>query len=185
MKIVGIDLSLTGTGLASVERIEGTGLDLDRIEVDTHVVGTKPDSGTLYSRHKRLEVMAARIVAYAKDATMVAIEGPSYASGGRGTWDRAGLWWWVVSVLETVGTPVIEVPPTTRTKWATDNGRASKSAVAVAICRMWPDVTTHDDNDADALCLATIGAQLLEMKGVPQKAYQKKALSKLIVPSEL
>lgn len=182
MKVVGIDLSLTRTGLASVERVPGTGLILDEIQVDTHVVGTKPDNGTLHSRYKRLEVLAARVVAYAKDANMVVIEGPSYASRGGSQWDRAGLWWWVVSVLETVGTVVIDVPPTVVKKWATGSGSSSKSAVVVGISRMWPDVTVTDDNDADALCLATIGAQLLYMEGIPDKAYQRQALSKLALP---
>lgn len=175
MRVVGIDLSLTASGLAAIDDTVGI------VTVDTTVLKSKPDSGTLVSRHKRLEAIAAGVISFVGSAHLVLIEGPSFASGGRGTWDRAGLWWWVVSVLNLTGVALIEVPPKTRAKWATNKGNAGKQAVAVAIGRMWPEVTLTDDNDSDALALASIGAQLANMD-VPAHAWQKDSLAKLVLP---
>jgi len=146
--------------------------------VETKVLKSKPDDGTLIGRRERLEAIASGVVGFAYGSQLAVIEGPSYASSGRGTWDRAGLWWWVVSILHLTGVPVIEVPPKTRAKWATNKGNAGKGAVDVAVGRLWPDVPLRDDNDTDALALATIGAQLLGIE-VPQRSWHKGALTKL------
>lgn len=175
MRIVGIDLSLTATGLASIDNNDGV------LSVQTEVIETKPDDGTLYGRHIRLESIAAAVARFSKHATLVVVEGPSYSSAGRGTWDRAGLWWWVVSVLTLTGTPMVEIPPTTAKKWATNNGGAKKPAVAVAIGRLWPDVSLRDDNDSDALVLATMGAQRLQWD-VPVKSWQPDQLKRIAWP---
>lgn len=172
MRVVGIDLSLTATGVARIDDTSGSAT------VDTQVIKSKPDDGTLTGRRGRLEAIVDAVVGWAYDAHLAVIEGPSYGSSGRGTWDRAGLWWWVVSVLDLTCVPVIEVPPKTRAKWATNKGNAGKPAVSVAVGRLWPDVPLRDDNDTDALALATIGAQLVGID-VPQRAWQKDTLRKL------
>lgn len=172
MRVVGIDLSLTATGVAVIEDTAGT------VAVNTKVIKSKADDGTLIGRRSRLEAIASEVAGFACRGQLAVIEGPSYASSGRGTWDRAGLWWWVVSVLHLTGVPVIEVPPKTRAKWATNKGNAGKPAVSVAVGRLWPDVPLRDDNDTDALALATIGAQLVGID-VPKRAWQKDTLRKL------
>lgn len=172
MRIVGLDLSLTATGMACVDDTVGI------VTVDTTIVKTRPDNGTLKGRSSRLEGISAAVMSFCKAATLVVIESPSYSSGGRGTWDRAGLWWWVVSVLLLTDTSVVEVSPKSRAKWATDSGNSGKNAVAVAIGRLWPEVQLRDDNDSDALVLATMGAQLLGMN-VPARAWQAAEIGKL------
>lgn len=175
MRVVGIDLSLSATGLAAIDDTVGI------VTVETTVLKSKPDDGTLKGRHRRLEAIAAGVMGFTAHAHLVVIEGPSYSSGGRGTWDRAGLWWWVVSVLNLTQTALIEVPPKTRAKWATNSGNAGKNAVAVAMGRMWPEVRLTDDNDSDALALATIGAQVAGID-VPLRTWQKDSLTKLVLP---
>ncbi len=175
MKVVGIDLSMTATGVAKIE---------ERVTVDpwpvVNVITSKPtgDGMDLQKRYERLESIAASVIAECKEADLVLIEGPSFASHSKGTWDRAGLWWWVVSILSTIGTRVVEIPPNTVKKWATNSGGANKTAVALAVSKLWPEVTITDDNAADALCLATIGAQLLGL-AVPSRAHHQKALEKV------
>lgn len=63
------------------------------------------------------------------------------------------------------------VPPRCRAKWATGSGNADKTAVYQAITQLWQ---THwqptrvgDDNEADALVLASMGAQWLGLLPVP------------------
>lgn len=174
MRVVGIDLSLSATGLAAIDDTVGI------VTVENTVLQSKPDDGTISGRHKRLEGISSGVVAWTSGATLAVIEGPSYSSAGRGTWDRAGLWWWVVSILNLTQVPLIEVPPKTRAKWATNSGNAGKAGVAVAVGRMWPEVDLKDDNDSDALALATIGAQVVGID-VPSRAWQAGALSKLVV----
>lgn len=176
MRVVGIDLSLTATGLASIETIA------DVAAVTTKVVKTKVDTGTLHSRHNRLETIASAVVQFSKAADLAVLESPSYSSGGRGTWDRAGLWWWVVSVLMLTGVPVAQVSPKSRAKFATNNGNAGKGATAVAIGRLWPDVQLQDDNDSDALVLATMGALHLGLT-VPFKPWQHGEVAKIEWPA--
>lgn len=176
MRVVGVDLSLRATGLAAIDDAVGI------ITVDTDVVKSTTDSGTLTSRHERLEAIAAAVVKYCKDANLVVIESPSYSSGGRGTWDRAGLWWWVISVLIITGATVAEISPKTRAKFVTNNGNAGKNAVGIAIGRLWPDVALRDDNDSDALVLATMGAQHLGMD-VPTKTWHAVELAKITWPT--
>lgn len=187
MKVVGVDLSLTATGVASIETWRG-GIDeaLNVLPPKVTVIKSAPDGDTLHSRFIRMEAIAASVVGWCKGADLVAIEGPSFASQGGSSWDRAGLWWWVVSILQTLETPVAEVPPTVLKKWATGKGQAKKTAVAVAISRMWPEVATQDDNDSDALCLATMGAQQLNaikppVGGYPM--YRLEALGKVKWPN--
>lgn len=175
MKVVGVDLSLRATGLASIDDTLGV------IVAETEIIKTSPDDGTLRSRHDRLETIAASVVKWCKDATLVVIESPSYSSGGRGTWDRAGLFWWVVSVLLITEMTVAQISPKTRAKWATNNGNAGKNAVSIAIGRMWPEVELRDDNDSDALVLATMGAQRLVM-AVPVKSWHETELRKIAWP---
>lgn len=172
MRVVGIDLSMTATGIAVIDNVYK--------EYSVKVIKSKPDGNTLHSRFIRMEAIAASVVAEAKSADLVVIEGPSYGSKGGHMWDRAGLWWWVVSILSTVETRVIEVPPNSLKKWATNNGSANKTAVAMAISKMWPDVSIVDDNAADALCCAHIGAQLRKLE-VPKKSWHDAALAKVIV----
>lgn len=172
MMVVGIDLSMTATGVATIETEEPEPL--------LRVIKSKPDGKTLHSRFVRMESLAASVVAEAKGADLVVIEGPSFASHTSGTWDRAGLWWWVVSILSTVDTRVIEVPPTSLKKWATNKGSAGKTEVALAISKLWPNASISDDNAADALCLATIGAQILGMR-VPDRSHHAAALAKVVI----
>lgn len=182
MKVVGVDLSLTATGIAIIEADE-VGVVSKPV---TKLIKSKPEgsfsqANSIHGRFGRLEAIAAAVIAECKDADLVLIEGPSLGSKHGSQWDRAGLWWWVVSILETLGTPIAEVPPTTLKKWATNSGAASKTAVGVGISKIWPDAEIKDDNQADALCLATIAAQRLGFQ-VPSKAYHDVAVAKVNWP---
>lgn len=152
--VVGVDPSLTATGIA------GAGHAL--CWAITH-----PSKGhnadTLAERDKRLARITDTVAEHASGARLVVIEGPALSRGaGSSTWDRAGLWWRIVHRLHAAEIPVAVCPPSTRCKWATGRGNADKAAVAVAVARMWPAATLDDDNQADALALATMGMQWAE-----------------------
>ncbi|MFE2751596.1 hypothetical protein ACFXGA_06285 [Actinosynnema sp. NPDC059335] len=171
--VTGLDLSLTGSGVATITR--GS---IGHTTVDTQVIGSKPaKEPTLADRDHRLTTLADRVVDHARGAQLVVVEGPSLGSTGRHghVWDRAALWWTVVHRLLALEVPVVELPPAVRARWATGKGNAGKTAVAVAVARMWPDVAIPDDNAADALALATIAAQ--QLGWVNQLARHRDALT--------
>ena len=150
--VLGVDPSLTATGLAVV----GPGMCI------TTTVGTKGKrADSLTDRDRRLAHLTERVADFITPAVRLAvIEGPARVTVGS-TLDRYGLWWRLVHRLHSRDIPVAVCAPATRAKWAAGTGRADKAAVAAHLARMWQAVELADDNQSDALALATMGAQYL------------------------
>lgn len=146
-KVVGVDLSLTATGVA-----------------DRHGATVITSSGhrddTLLQRRERLGCIRRAVLDWTDSADLVVLEAPSYGSKGGSAHDRAGLWWLVVSALMHRGIRVVEVAPSTRAKYATGNGRADKDAVLTAAVRRLA-IHVSNNNAADAAWLCAIGHDLL------------------------
>lgn len=151
INVLGLDLSLTATGVAEVIR------------------GSAPTVRTLTpprpaSRgHERLAWICAQIWDAAwqyEGGHLVVIEGPSYGSQASqaGHHERAGLWWLVVHKLWSENIHVAVAPPTSLKKYATGKGNAAKEIVFAAAVRRWPDLPL-DNNSADALWLAAMGCE--------------------------
>jgi len=160
MIIVGIDPSLTGTGVAVVDTD-------DRLAIETHTIVTKPDGTSLDARLARLRHIMREVdrhVLQVDDeaspvAHLVVIEAPSLGQGRQGgTLDRHGLWWLLIDRLHNLGRPVAIVAPAARAKYATGKGTASKEAVLLAVERRWPQADVANNNEADAVVLACMGA---------------------------
>lgn len=152
-RILGIDPSLTGTGLALVDTT-------DRLVVDTWTVGTRPAGDEVARRLFRFDEIVGHIVCL--DFDMAVIEGPSLGQQRQsGTFDRAGLWWSIVRRLDDARIPVTEVAPAARARYATGKGNASKDAVLLAVARRYPHVDVESNDEADALVLAAMGARHL------------------------
>jgi Holliday junction resolvasome RuvABC endonuclease subunit len=165
--IVGLDLSLTAAGLAEYN------LDHEHFAVETY--GTKGKRTDKYAqRGGRLQTMADHIIAWAtagsSDPVMVVVEGPALGSQNGSFFDRAGLWWLVVSGLQARGIRVLVVPPKTRAKYATGNGNSGKDVVLAHVIEQYADFmdncSIRNDNEADALVLAAMGARYI---GEPQE----------------
>ena len=152
--VIGLDLSLTSTGLAKVG--EGS--------ISTQTITSKGKAGdNLLSRQKRLSRLASDVVkeVIAYTPSLVLVEAPSFASAGGHHHDRSGFWWLVVADLYYLEYPVLEVPPTTLKKYATGKGNAGKDEVVIAVTRRFPDVQFKTNDEADALTAAAIGHRLL------------------------
>lgn len=186
--VLGIDPSLTGTGVARIVK-DGP------VQV-RHFGSTGRRRDTLVDRRARLLKLANAVdewmhgepldpnsdhwVDWGKPQLAV-IEGPSHGSKGGSAWDRAGLWWQLVSAVG-VSNVAVCTPPT-RAKWATGSGRADKAAVAAAVTRLWPRVELDCADCADALALATIGAQHLGWD-VPSRAHHQAARAAVRWPGD-
>lgn len=165
--VVGIDLSLTATGLAEYN------LDTGLFQCETF--GTKGKRSDTYAmRGDRISGMAEHIVNWAtageRDPSLVVVEGPSYGSQNGSQHDRSGLWWLVVSELLARDIPVLVVPPRTRAKYATGNGNSGKDVVLAHVIEQYGDFMDEcriaNDNEADAVAMAAMGARYL---GEPQE----------------
>lgn len=175
--IIGIDPSLTRTGLARITVHDHGHL------IETNVIASTGSKGDdLATRAERLASIHQQVAAYATAADLVVIEGPALNMSNPGTWDRAGVWWMVVDHLHAHEVPVAVCPPSTLKKLATGNGRAQKPDMRVAwLQRAGEDVA--DDNECDAAWLATAGALQLGHAVVQLPVHNLASLGKVAWPA--
>lgn len=168
--VVGLDLSMTNTGVAVIRGGEA---------VRVRNVLSGPPEGpvvdgrrqiSLLARRNRLQSIAARVLTFAleghdpevDDAPLFVIEAPVYAgmSASGSVHDRAGLWWLITHLAFKRGI-VVEVSPTALKRYATGKGSGRKEGVLAALPHMVPGLFIDDDNAADAVVLAAMGARAL------------------------
>lgn len=182
-RVVGIDLSLTSTGLADSH---GTTL---RIK-------PKPPAGDdLAGQIDRLNRICSDVAGFIdlRDddgtydlADLVVIEGPAYSRAlGAGFHGNAGMWWAAARVAWAASEgAVLIVPPNLRAMYATGSGSAGKDEVLAAAVRRYPTFDITGNDVGDAVILAAIGARML---GHPIDDLPKthlRALTKLALPPE-
>jgi hypothetical protein len=167
-RVLGLDLSLTATGLA------GDGWT-ETLKPPAKLRGVERLDWIL-------SIIADR---YLAGVTLAAIEGPAYgsqASRQSGHHERAGLWWIVVRSLWRRGIPYAVVPPNMRTKYATGRGNAGKDDVMREVARRFPWFT-GDNNQADALVLAAMAADHLGHPIAAMPATHRAALAAVDWPA--
>ena len=171
LRIVGLDLSLTSTGLA---RIDGA---------DTTIARIQPGKR---KGHDRLTYLRSEIVKRCAGADLAVVEGPSYNSAGGREHERGGLWWMITHELWLSCIPYAVVPPANLKMYATGFGggpRSGKDQVLAAVIRRYTAVPVDGNDVADALVLAAMGA---DHAGVPYAGVPKanrRALDKIDWPA--
>lgn len=164
--VIGIDLSLTSTGLAWDEHL-------------TQRVRTKPADGDL----ERLRAITSAVADAARGARLAVIEGPSYGSKWGHDHTRAGCWWMVADVIDRLDVPLLVVSPSSLKMYATGRGNANKDEVLAAVISRYPDRAIDGSDVADALVLCALGRRML---GDPIEASMPllnlRALAKLALP---
>lgn len=133
VRVSGLDLSITATGAAHTSPDGGEGC--------THVIKTK---GT---KDDRLVVIKNQVLTYTRGSELVLIEGylnKSMSAGITGMVHGA-----VRSALIEAGTPYATIPPASLKKYATGNGSADKTAMALAAFKRAGE-EFKDDNQCDA-----------------------------------
>ncbi len=173
-RVLGLDLSLTSTGIARIEN--GS--------IDVGVLKSANQGPAVTDQRTRLCGITKAIWNFMGTTThapdMVVIEGPSYGSKGAGTWDRAGLWWLVIDGLVSNGIPVAIAPPSCRARYATGKGNADKDLVLAETVRRFDRVLRNDE--ADALILAAMGCDHLGSPLVTMPAAHRTGLDKVAWP---
>lgn len=186
--VVGIDLSLTSTGLARITS-DGT--------VTTALATSKGhNKDTITQRFIRQTKLTNQILEFTKEnlADHVVIEG-LFSSGqvGGSQLDRFGLWWRVVGSLLLWEIPVTVAVASQAKKFLTGHGKADKGTMVRAASKLWPDwePSTPDssEDEADAIALASIGVALLTAPGAETPFaitdYRKEVLDKLRKANDL
>lgn len=162
LNVLGIDLSLTCTGLA------GNGW--------TDII--KP--GDRRGADRMIWIRQQIIDGWLTGVTLAAIEGPSYGNQGRsrqsGHHERAGLWWLVRVALAHRGIPVAVVTPGTLKRYATGKGNADKADVIREVTRRFGWFQGGED-EADAVVLAAMAADHLGMPMVAMPQTHRAALT--------
>jgi|GEM_PF-807329 len=147
MRVLGIDQSLSATGLAVI--------DGDAFEV-LEVV--KPKS----TGHERLEQIAARCLELAATCDVVALEGPSLGvRRSAATGALFGLFGILSHDLWRMGRDPIVINPMHRALYAAGSGAAKKADVVTAAILLYGDARLTDDNIADAAVIAAMAARIV------------------------
>jgi len=148
--VVGLDLSLTSTGVATIDP-EGV-VVLDR---------WRPNA----TGHPRLDWLGDQVAHVIAGARLVVMEGPAYGSAklasASGQHERAGLWWLVAHQVWRAGIPMAVVPPNVRAMYGAGKGNAGKDEVLAAVIRRHPALPIRGNDQADALILAAMGVRHL------------------------
>lgn len=176
--IVGLDLSLTSTGIA---------VHWAPNDIRTHRIrSTGKADATWKQRAARLHNITQDVINVIPNNSLVMVEGPSYASSGTGTHDRSGLWWMVYQELHRIGCTIIPVSPAQRMMYATGKGGgkdAGKDNVLAAAITRYPTLGITGNDIADAAIFMAMGCRLT---GNPLEATLPKthlnALTKITLP---
>jgi len=155
MIVAGIDPSLTATGIAILDA--GNPIALHKIGYGGHNGASDQD------RLKRVVALRHEIVDYIRQFTpdLVIIERPAYSQNVGSACDRHVLWGLLVHEFAVAGPErYAGVAPTSRASFATGKNHGSKKQVVDAVAQWHPPLERRlrDDNVADALVLATMGA---------------------------
>lgn len=174
---VGLDVSLTGTGLAALDICTGD------LFTAVHASPTPADDA-LSAHVNRHRDLADGIVnqVLAADPAIVVVEDLQFSVKEKDSslTRRGFLWWAVVEGLCRGGAPVVRVAPQLIKQLATGKGNASKSEVAAAYAVAWPDAERgkNIEDRADASFAAALGAARIDCDVLPFKlsVKQRKAV---------
>ena len=168
MRVVGVDLSLTATGIADKQ--------------GARVIRTGQMRGP-----ERLKYIGSQVdrVCTGKDyleikADIVVIEGPSYSSEFSHQHSIGKLAGVVEVCLYQRGIPFVVVSPSEMKKFATGKGNASKDMVLAEAVRMNSDI--NDNNAADAYFLYLMGLAHYEQRDVIAPAFRALVLKSIEWP---
>ena len=162
--IHGIDLSLTGTGLAT---FNDTG-DLKSLST----FRPKSKCGI-----ERLDEIARRVSDIVYESDLVVIEGLAFMSQTPSALERTGLWYLVNHWFWQMHIECVSVAPMANKKFCTGSGKAEKQHMLMHVFKRW-GIEAADDNQADAYSLGRVG---LCLRGVaePETQAQREVLMKL------
>lgn len=171
MSIIGLDLSLTGTGIVA--------LDNSGELLKSHTVSPRKLIGM-----ERLDFIRREVSEFISSIptypTFLALENYAFASKGDTT-KLAELGGIIKLTLFRNNIPFIKAAPIQVKKFATGDGRSEKDQVMLQVFKRW-GFEASDNNQADAFVLAKI-AQFIEMK-LRGTSFQDEVIQAIMSPSK-
>lgn len=169
--VVGVDLSLSATGLASSEgwcRVLG-------YEDKKRPITKLPHGERLVHMRRVLDAVTEAIGC----PDLAVMEGAALSRAGGGAHERGWLWWRVYERLADAGVPIGLVSTNQRILYATGKGSGPKTAVVDAVARRWPQWRTGgNDNACDAVTLMAAGRDWLLAPITAMPKAHREAISK-------
>ena len=170
IKSIGVDLSLTGTGLVCLE---------DGKLIEQKLIKSKPSGDRPIDELKRILTIAISVQNFIDiyKPDIVVIENLAFGIQKTTSLTQlAGLNYFIRSGLYKIGIKFVLVAPTTLKKYVTGNGAAKKDVLMVEVYKRL-GVTMLDDNLCDAYSLAQIGLSLLGGNSKDTNKIQKEVIS--------
>jgi Holliday junction resolvasome RuvABC endonuclease subunit len=177
--VVGIDVSLTKTGVAIVDTET-------RTVTAGRVVSASLGEGVVPMRNRIRKAVDGVLGWMPHAIDLVVLERPLPARGGFASLqlERAAAYWFLVDQLvPRCGGAIADVHPSTRAMLATGNGHAKEAEVLARIRSDFPDLVVADDNVADAVALAAGGAAWLGTRLIEYSPKQETAHGNVSWPS--
>lgn len=167
--VVGLDLSITATGIATAEGCVTAGGDSKKGDFRLRII-----------RGGVMEMCGFVEEPECPRAELVVVEDlPTHAHGAGTTGMVHGV---VRHLLLTEGVPYVLVPPATLKKYATGRENASKAEMAVALFKRF-GLELADDNQVDAFWLRAAGLDALGHAPVVLPEVQRSVLGKVEWPA--
>ncbi len=169
MIIIGLDLSLTGTGFVKIK---------DGAVAHRELIKSSPSGKTPKDETKRILKIEYKIggMIDEEEVNLVVIEGLSFMSKGTSLVQLAGLNYFIRKRLCENMIPFLIVAPTSLKKFITGKGNIHKELMLMETFKKY-NVEFLENNTCDAFGLAKIGEALLEGKNLPQ--YQQEVVNLL------
>lgn len=178
--VIGLDTSLTATGIASSR---------GWCEVIGHQKRSKDPGITQLPHPQRLDAIQTvldNVLAAIASPDLVVIELPAPSRSGGGAHERGWLWWQLYARLTRRDIPIGLMTPNHRMLYATGKGAATKNLIVDAVARRWPAWPTQgDDNAADAVVLMAAGRDWIGHPITDMPKTHRAALDKATWPTLL
>jgi crossover junction endodeoxyribonuclease RuvC len=177
--VVGIDPSLTGTGIASSNGwVDVTGYKRPRAK--NPGITQLPHPERLAAMRHILDTVFTSV----GNPDLVVLELPAVSRSGGGAHERGWFWWQLYNQIHNHQIPIGLLSPNQRALYATGKGNAAKGAVIDAVTRRFPDWATEgNDNAADAVALMAAGRDWLGHPIADLPKTHRAALDKAVWPT--
>lgn len=158
MIVAGIDPSLTSTGVGVLAH--GKPAHHSHHGIRGH------DSASYITRNRRIrwEIGQVRktLSDFAIDLAVIEVLPPGNRGAFAGRDDRITLVNGLIGEFDSRGIPMVFLLPSSVKAWATGHGRADKADMIAAVNSWHPGLNLTNDDEADAMALAHIGAYSLD-----------------------
>lgn len=171
MRVLGIDSSLTGTGLCRAQFspwLPGTELQLrDPPVAELEAIIARfgaPNPGTdrtYRAMSRRVTALLDKIETAFDDLDLVCMESLAFGAKGASAYVLPWLWGDIIHLCEKYEVPLIVAGTSQVKKYATGNGNAGKDEVMLSVARRFPAFQVDNNDQADAVICCAIGCRYL------------------------